>query len=93
MKLEPCPFCGSTMLEVDRIHKKYERSTTQSWWFITCYDCPCEGVTGKTKEDAAKAWNQRHTGWVSVDERNPTKLEEYLVWREHGGFGLSFYFP
>jgi len=36
---------------------------------------------------------QRHTGWVSVDERNPTKLEEYLVWREHAGFGLSFYFP
>ena len=52
--LKPCPFCGSHILEVDRF--PHHDSTL---WFITCYECPCQGVEHKEKEEAIKAWNTR----------------------------------
>lgn len=50
-ELKSCPFCGGETLEMDRNNGE---------WFVTCYECPCQGVEGNlTREQAIKAWNTR----------------------------------
>lgn len=57
-KLKPCPFCGSDILEMDKAQNPYS-NFDDHFWFVTCYQCPCQGVEAKTKEEAIKAWNTR----------------------------------
>ena len=57
--LKPCPFCGSEVLEMDKgdLHDDCDL-----WWYITCYDCPCQGVEALSKNEVIKAWNTRAEG-------------------------------
>lgn len=60
-ELKPCPFCGAEILDMDYdyIPNKDDRLSNREWW-ITCYECPCQGVRiVGTKKEAIKAWNQR----------------------------------
>jgi len=59
-ELKPCPFCGSDILEMDRELAEFDNQAER--WFITCYECPCQGVIGDDKQEAIEAWNKRTTG-------------------------------
>ena len=65
-ELKPCPFCGSNTLELD---KEISPTGDYSIWFVTCYDCPCQGVRGDTREEAIKAWNTRQDVLTPKQER------------------------
>jgi len=73
MKLKPCPFCGSTPTE---------RITQENGLIIVCDKCSMAktrpNYTGNNGHK--KAWNQRNTGWVSVDERLPDFEQVVDVW-------------
>jgi len=62
MKLEPCPFCGG-----EAIFFPVAPPT------IRCTKCSSEMKVGISSfsSTTVNVWNQRHTGWVSVDERLP----------------------
>ncbi|MGA0980904.1 MAG: Lar family restriction alleviation protein [Candidatus Nanopelagicales bacterium] len=44
----PCPFCGSTDLEIRAANRPYS--------YVTCLSCECDGPPG---EDAMAEWNTR----------------------------------
>lgn len=54
-KLEPCPFCGGSLLttedngDIDYLH-----------FWIACHGCESEGPWRTSPEDAAEGWNRRH---------------------------------
>lgn len=54
-KLLPCPFCGSTNLDVCGVLVRY----------VHCLDCgtdgpwPCHQRKEQTQEEAVEAWNRR----------------------------------
>lgn len=52
--LEPCPFCGSENLNVNRIGSRPD-------YYVHCLSCHCN--TGVCRDEAAAraAWNQRPT--------------------------------
>lgn len=49
-KLEPCPFCASTNIEVNSL---------QNFIFVECGNCQAMGPTGDFGQQAVKAWNMR----------------------------------
>ena len=55
--LKPCPFCGSTILEMDRDSTEHD---DKPYWFITCYECSCQGVVEQNRGDVIKVWNRRY---------------------------------
>ena len=72
-KLVPCPFCGSTNLELFRVDSNYDwdDETFHEYYTIRCMKCDARGpkvdigsVDGKIVEDeafnkAAQDWNKR----------------------------------
>lgn len=51
IKLKPCPFCGSEMIQVERF---------VTVWVVHCLGCNTYGPgEHKTADQAAKAWNMR----------------------------------
>jgi Lar family restriction alleviation protein len=59
-ELKACPFCGGETLEMDR------DPITKSW-FVSCYECPCEGISNlTTKQDAIHKWNTRQSPWIPI---------------------------
>jgi len=62
-KLEPCPFCGETKLEMWQ---------TPVWFSVVCQDvnCGAEGPIGFSTAEAIEKWNKR------ADKSN---LEDLLI--------------
>lgn len=55
--LKPCPFCG----EPSNIGtEKIWIIPDDSWWTVYAVCCDVKGPCRETKEDAAKAWNERY---------------------------------
>lgn len=52
VKLQFCPFCGNTDLEV---------VTCSDWTthYVSCSDCGTEGPSGKTESEAIEKWDKR----------------------------------
>ena len=54
IKLKPCPFCGSKMIEISKLN------LLNSWCSI-CVACGCTGPgVHFTADQAARAWNKRY---------------------------------
>jgi len=56
VKLEPCPFCGSTA-----IHQNHSARPGEYWFansFVRCPTCRATGPTG-SQDEAIAAWNRR----------------------------------
>lgn len=67
--LKPCPFCGSSNVEVDHVN-------------AICEDC-CMGIQDyhSTKQELLDQWNKR-APCVPLD--SITALEEYLIQQTEG---------
>lgn len=50
MEPEPCPFCGSTDVDIRQIFGK---------WFAHCVICCTESGAFRSREEAFDAWNRR----------------------------------
>ena len=50
--LKPCPFCGSTTLELGNL-------VDEDDWFVNCEDCGVQQLANHTKQEAARLWNTR----------------------------------
>lgn len=64
LDLKLCPFCG---------HEP-GWSVGITGWRVYCSNGNCKvapEVEGLPKQEAITAWNTRHSGWISVDERLP----------------------
>ena len=61
-KFKPCPFCGSSIVDVFCIDDgwgncHYKKADVT--WSVECDSCIAEGPWGKTKEEAIDKWNRR----------------------------------
>ena len=80
-ELKPCPFCGGKVeIKQDTRYPrsgKYKDEAVKAYEVICPnYDCIIYNADNKyflTEEEAAKAWNSRVSGWISVNERLPEK--------------------
>ena len=66
MKLKPCPFCGSTDVEIETPYERVHQ--------VGCQECDGRGMQSMDVELCIEAWNTRH-----VPEPEPidiTKLKE-----------------
>lgn len=50
--LKPCPFCGSTTLELGNL-------VDEDDYFVSCEDCGVQQLANHTKPEAARLWNMR----------------------------------
>jgi len=73
VELLPCPFCGSTDLDVGDA-SNYEGAYV---WCNSDFCAACGPPTGKRKL-AIEAWNRRANGWISVEDRLPEN-ETYII--------------
>lgn len=54
IKLKPCPFCGSKMIDI------YEADILTGKWISRCHKCAAYGPgLYRTADQAARAWNKR----------------------------------
>lgn len=62
-KLKPCPFCGSTDVEViNALEEQPEMELiglTKDNWNVVCNECHAFGGTQRTEAEAIEAWNRR----------------------------------
>lgn len=62
-ELKPCPFCGSTHIEIEKTQMcEYEKANIESdgyWYDCFCNNCLAGTSDFITQEDAEKAWNTR----------------------------------
>lgn len=59
-KLAPCPFCGSSKIEIERV-------ITMSW--VACRDCQAIGPARKTAHEAVDGWNTRaEISWSNTED-------------------------
>lgn len=56
MKLKPCPFCGSTTIN---IYSQYFERGDITNYYLLCEDCAVEGPWLISQEAAIKHWNTR----------------------------------
>lgn len=65
-KLKPCPFCGSSRVEImpDTID---DEGTTMKQYFAMCLDCVNCGVNADTEDEAIAGWNKRPTKAYTED--------------------------
>lgn len=73
MKLEPCPFCGMDVADLDTVaeHEYADEGSPEFEFASTHFDVVCDKRRGgcgsstgkmyKTPEEAAEAWNRRAT--------------------------------
>ena len=57
MTLSPCPFCGSTDVEMDSYRALGWMGTRYN---VRCTDCCAEGPNADNEDDAITEWNRRH---------------------------------
>ena len=59
---EPCPFCGSTELNIfkESFYQPFN-GTAKFYYKMSCYHCDCEynDGYGRTLKDLAEHWNKR----------------------------------
>lgn len=54
IKLKPCPFCGSEMIELNKL-------VIVNTWCAICVNCGCTGPgEHETANQVARAWNMRY---------------------------------
>ena len=70
MEPKPCPFCGSTDLEVD---DEVEKST------VYCEKCDIDGPTGEDKDEAIELWNRRISTPPYLNRVNPFYSKELEI--------------
>ena len=86
-ELKPCPFCGGKVeIKQDTRYPrsgKYKDEAVKAYEVICPnYDCIIYNADNKyflTEEEAAKAWNSRASGWISVKDRLPENAKFCLV--------------
>jgi Lar family restriction alleviation protein len=57
LELLPCPFCGSTALELGNL-------VDEDDFFVHCNGCDVQQIANYTKADAIRRWNTRHIAEV-----------------------------
>ena len=87
MELQPCPFCGSTDLEVD------DDDETSS---VECEKCKIMGPVGDDLEEVIKLWNKRISTPPYLDETHPHFSKEvpiaisaWIAMFENGGYSTK----
>lgn len=83
MELLPCAFCGNNNIELETQHYTRFRKTTELFRII-CNKCFISTSLFKTKEDAIKLWNTRHSAWISVRDRLPIESTPVLTGNKYG---------
>lgn len=82
-ELKPCPFCGGEAEIKTLVYQsRFEEKTKQ----VECMECKATSSAGEHQGDlrndemAAREWNQRQDGWISVDDNPPTEAGRYIVY-------------
>lgn len=70
---EPCPFCGSSNVEVRDPHGAFSRLAA-----IACNDCEIRGPLSATAEHAIAAWNTRAEATRTPEAAQVEMLREAL---------------
>jgi Lar family restriction alleviation protein len=55
-ELKPCPFCGEKAVLEDTV-----TGIKTVLYYVSCLNCPATMEFSSSKEESAKAWNQRHS--------------------------------
>lgn len=76
-KLKPCPFCGSTHIEVEQ--------EPERCWRVRCIHCWALSQTDTNEADAIAAWNRRSPAPAEDGEGVREALVD-IVSREKGDF-------
>lgn len=51
-ELLPCPFCGSTNLELSNLSEPDD-------YFVSCSNCEIQQIANYKREEAIRRWNKR----------------------------------
>jgi hypothetical protein len=91
--MENCPFCEGSPSFCKRGVGVRGTMGHDEWWAVSCNSCGAmtgsDGRRFRTKEDAAKVWNQRadlsphvdaeHIGWAREWEGDSSDLGKYII--------------
>ena len=83
-ELEPCPFCESENVAVQRQSDSFD-------YRVMCFDCTGTGPVGYLKEQAIQEWNRRKSRWISAEERLPTNPRPVPVVFDNGHSMIAAY--
>ena len=59
VKLDPCPFCGSTNIQSDCFSAAFSIPARSEDCFDYCKDCDAQGPAATDAADAHDRWNAR----------------------------------
>ena len=85
-QLKPCPFCGSNNIE----HYIREPEGGVSFSMIECQICFARTMEYRnvTSEEMVEVWNRRASGWMSVEDGLPKRVEG-----KHYSIDLLYWLP
>lgn len=88
-KLKPCPFCGESLLKITM-------AMGEAW--VHCSGCKAASGTGRTRPEAAAAWNRRELDSKKADDGATIETCRHcgLEWRCpdcDGGLGAPVRLP
>ena len=64
IELKPCPFCGSTNVQLRPTDSNYV------YYHVQCNNCMAQGGARIWEEDAVAAWNQRAYEQMLDEKKN-----------------------
>jgi Lar family restriction alleviation protein len=70
VKLNPCPFCGSTNIQSDCFSAAFSIPASSEDCFDYCKDCDAQGPAGTDAAEAHDRWNARGQAAPSVSRRH-----------------------
>ncbi len=73
--LLPCPFCGSTNLELDNLGDGDD-------WFVNCLDCEVQQIARYAPTEAVERWNRRTQPASRPSERDREDSAKAQAWEE-----------
>ena len=62
VKLNPCPFCGSSNIQSDCYSAAYSVGVSADDCFDYCRDCDAQGPAASDMVEAHRRWNGRGSG-------------------------------